>query len=40
MVASGLFNTQILDVGTAFLISLSVGLQSSFQNPGSMKNSG
>lgn len=32
MVASGLFNTQILDVGTAFLISLSVGLQSSFQN--------
>lgn len=31
MVTSGLFNTQILDVGTAFLISLSVGLQSRFQ---------
>lgn len=32
MVASGLFNTQILDVGTAFLISLSVGLQASFHD--------
>ena len=32
MVASGFFNTQILDVGTALLISLTVGFQSSFQN--------
>lgn len=30
MVTSGLFNTQIIDVGTALLISLSVGLQASF----------
>jgi O-antigen ligase len=30
MVTTGLFNTQILDVGTAFLISLAIGLQQSF----------
>jgi O-antigen ligase len=30
MVATGLFNTQMLDVGTAFLISLAIGLQASF----------
>jgi O-antigen ligase len=30
MATSGLFNSQIIDVGTAFLISLCVGLQASF----------
>ena len=30
MVATGIFNTQILDVGTAFLLSLAIGLQPSF----------
>jgi len=36
MVTTGFFNTQILDVGTAFIISFSFGLQSSFQNTGIM----
>jgi O-antigen ligase len=31
MVTTGLFNSQILDVGTAFLLSLTVGLEPAFK---------
>ncbi len=32
MMTTGLFNSQIIDVGTAFLISLTVGMKPSFEN--------
>jgi hypothetical protein len=34
MVTTGLFNTQVLDVGTAFLLSLAIGLQQAFWRNG------
>lgn len=34
LVTTGLFNSQILDVGTAFLLSLTVGLEPAFKRSG------